>query len=422
MTEIKIAVLGLGYVGLPVAMAFAKYFGVVGFDLNKKRVDELKNCTDTNLEFSKNELKNTKIKFTVKKDDLKSANFFIVTVPTPIYKNTKPNLTYLHQANVLISRVLKKNDTVVYESTIYPGCTMKFSVPTLEKSGLILNKDFWVGYSPERINPGDKKHSIENIIKIVSGSNKFALDNIENLYKKIIQAGVFRAKTIEVAEAAKAIENTQRDINIAFMNECAMIFDKLNINSKDVFDAAKTKWNFLNFDPGLVGGHCIGVDPFYLTHAASEVGYKPNIILSGRKTNDKMGEYVANKFIKEISLVFKSKNVNRRALVLGLTFKENCPDERNSMVPKIISKIENCGISVDTYDPYINKYKYRQFIKNTRENFYEGIIFAVKHDEFISTSPQQIKKMIMDGGVVFDVKNLFNKNELEANGINVLQI
>ncbi len=350
----KIAVVGLGYVGLPLAAAFSEKYEVVGFDVNAKRIEELKSGYDRTLELSNEQMKkaiDNGMKFSLNLDDIRSCNFFIVTVPTPIDKNKRPDLTPVVKATQSVTKVLKKGDIVVYESTVYPGVTEEICVPLLEESGLKFNKDFFCGYSPERINPGDKEHTVTKIKKITSGSTPEIADKVDEIYRSIITAGTHKASSIKVAEAAKVIENTQRDINIAFINELAMLFEKLNINTIDVLEAAGTKWNFLNFRPGLVGGHCIGVDPYYLTHKAQEVGYNPEMILAGRRINDDMGRYAADQVIK--LMIRKGVLINKaRVLVLGMTFKENCPDIRNSRVIDVVDELKDFGCKVDVTDPW----------------------------------------------------------------------
>ncbi|WP_103635983.1 nucleotide sugar dehydrogenase, partial [Campylobacter concisus] len=350
----KIAVVGLGYVGLPLAAAFSEKYEVVGFDVNAKRIEELKSGYDRTLELSNEQMKkaiDNGMKFSLNLDDIRSCNFFIVTVPTPIDKNKRPDLTPVVKATESVAKVLKKGDIVVYESTVYPGVTEEICVPLLEESGLKFNKDFFCGYSPERINPGDKEHTVTKIKKITSGSTPEIADKVDEIYRSIITAGTHKASSIKVAEAAKVIENTQRDINIAFINELAMLFEKLHINTIDVLEAAGTKWNFLNFRPGLVGGHCIGVDPYYLTHKAQEVGYNPEMILAGRRINDDMGRYAADQVIK--LMIRKGVLINKaRVLVLGMTFKENCPDIRNSRVIDVVDELKDFGCKVDVTDPW----------------------------------------------------------------------
>ena len=402
----KIAVVGLGYVGLPLAAAFSEKYEVVGFDVNAKRIEELKSGYDRTLELSNEQMKkaiDNGMKFSLNLDDIRSCNFFIVTVPTPIDKNKRPDLTPVVKATQSVAKVLKKGDIVVYESTVYPGVTEEICVPLLEESGLKFNKDFFCGYSPERINPGDKEHTVTKIKKITSGSTPEIADKVDEIYRSIITAGTHKASSIKVAEAAKVIENTQRDINIAFINELAMLFEKLHINTIDVLEAAGTKWNFLNFRPGLVGGHCIGVDPYYLTHKAQEVGYNPEMILAGRRINDDMGRYAADQVIK--LMIRKGVLINKaRVLVLGMTFKENCPDIRNSRVIDVVDELKDFGCKVDVTDPWADsaevKHEYGfDLVKEYNLDDYDCIVIAVAHNEF--------KKLNLKGSLVYDIKNIY---------------
>ena len=402
----KIAVVGLGYVGLPLAAAFSEKYEVVGFDVNAKRIEELKSGYDRTLELSNEQMKkaiDNGMKFSLNLDDIRSCNFFIVTVPTPIDKNKRPDLTPVVKATQSVAKVLKKGDIVVYESTVYPGVTEEICVPLLEESGLKFNKDFFCGYSPERINPGDKEHTVTKIKKITSGSTPEIADKVDEVYRSIITAGTHKASSIKVAEAAKVIENTQRDINIAFINELAMLFEKLNINTIDVLEAAGTKWNFLNFRPGLVGGHCIGVDPYYLTHKAQEVGYNPEMILAGRRINDDMGRYAADQVIK--LMIRKGVLINKaRVLVLGMTFKENCPDIRNSRVIDVVDELKDFGCKVDVTDPWADsaevKHEYGfELVKEYDLKDYDCVVIAVAHNEF--------KKLNLKGSLVYDIKNIY---------------
>ncbi|ASM40015.1 nucleotide sugar dehydrogenase [Campylobacter sp. RM12327] len=407
----KIAIIGLGYVGLPLAVAFSNKFEAIGYDINKDRIKELQNGSDKTLEINDEELKNSLkngIKFSSNLDDLKECNFFIIAVPTPVDKNNRPDLTPLLKASQSVASVLKKEDIVVYESTVYPGATEEECVPVLEKySNLKFNKDFFCGYSPERINPGDKEHTITKIKKITSGSTPQIADKVDEIYSSIIEVGTFKASSIKVAEAAKVIENTQRDINIAFVNELAMIFEKIGIDTKEVLKAAGTKWNFLKFSPGLVGGHCIGVDPYYLTHKARELGYHPEIILAGRRINDNMGKYVANRVVK-LMIKHDKKINNANVLILGITFKENCTDIRNSRVIDVISELKDFGCVVDVFDPWADKNDVlREYNINLLDKFdlekYEAIILAVAHNEF--------KNLDLNGlnAVTFDIKGVLEK-------------
>lgn len=407
--SIKISVIGLGYVGLPLAVAFSDKFKVIGFDVNEKRVEELNKFNDKTLEIDleklKNAITNNKMKLSSKIDDIKECNFYIVSVPTPVDKNNRPDLTPLLKASQSVGSVLKKGDIVVYESTVYPGATEEECVPVLEKfSNLKFNKDFFCGYSPERINPGDKEHTITKIKKITSGSTKKVADIVDDVYASIIKAGTFKASSVKVAEAAKVIENTQRDINIAFVNELAMIFEKMHIDTTEVLKAAGTKWNFLKFNPGLVGGHCIGVDPYYLTHKAQELGYHPEIILAGRRINDNMGKYAANRVVK--LMIKHDKKINKaKVLILGITFKENCPDIRNSRVIDVVKELKEFGCNVDVYDPWADKNEVlREYnlnlIENLNLNNYDAVVLAVAHDEFKNLDFSNLN------AVTFDIKGI----------------
>lgn len=402
----KIAVIGLGYVGLPLAAAFSEKYEVTGFDVNAARIEELKSGYDRTLELSAEQMKKAienGMKFSLNLDDIKDCNFFIVTVPTPIDKNKRPDLTPVVKATQSVAKVLKKGDIVVYESTVYPGVTEEICVPLLEQSGLKFNEDFFCGYSPERINPGDKEHTVTKIKKITSGSTPEVADKVDEVYRSIITAGTHKAPTIKVAEAAKVIENTQRDINIAFMNELAMIFNKMNIDTNAVLQAAGTKWNFLNFRPGLVGGHCIGVDPYYLTHKAQELGFHPEIILAGRRINDNMGKYAADQVVK--LMIKRGVLINSaRVLVLGLTFKENCPDIRNSRVIDVIEELRDFGCRVDVYDPWADEAEVKREygivpLKSFDEEDYDCVVIAVAHDKF--------KGLKFSKALVYDIKNVY---------------
>ena len=415
--NLRLAVIGLGYVGLPLAVEFGKSRSVIGFDVNKNRIHELINGHDNTLETTPDELKEaTNLSFTHELNDIAMCNCFIVTVPTPIDVNKKPDLTPLLQASKSIGEVLKKDDIVIYESTVYPGATEEKCVPVLETfSGLKFNEDFFCGYSPERINPGDKEHRVSNIKKITSGSNPYVADIIDNLYNEIVIAGTHKAESIKIAEAAKVIENTQRDINIALINELAVIFNIMDIDTEAVLEAAGTKWNFLPFRPGLVGGHCIGVDPYYLTFKAQEIGYDPRVILSGRRLNDSMGSYVAGKLLREIDLRnFNSENIT--VLIMGLAFKENCPDVRNTKVIDIVTTLEESKISVDVYDPLIDPGECKQEfdispIKVLEKNHYDAIILAVAHDSFKPLGEKSLRKLLKNNGIIYDLKYLLNNNE-----------
>ena len=412
----KIAIIGLGYVGLPLAHAFSKKYEVVGFDIAQWRIDELNSGIDRTQELSEAQVKEAianKMKFTNVLDDIADCNVYIVTVPTPIDKHKKPDLTPLIKASESIGKVLKKDDIVIYESTVYPGATEEVCVPVLEKvSGLKFNEDFYCGYSPERINPGDKEHTVTKILKVTSGSTPEVAKIVDDLYASIITAGTHMAPSIKVAEAAKVIENSQRDINIAFVNELAIIFNKLGIDTEAVLKAAGTKWNFLPFRPGLVGGHCIGVDPYYLTHKAQEVGHNPEIILAGRRLNDNMGIYVANQVVK---LMIKKghKIEGANVLVLGITFKENCPDIRNSRVIDVIRELEEFGTDVSVYDPWADKEEvqreYSIDLLGSLSGKYDAIVLAVAHDEFTSIEIDNLKAD--DKAIVYDIKSKLKRSD-----------
>lgn len=419
----KIAVIGLGYVGLPLAVEFAKKYKVVGFDINRKRIDELNNCNDNTLEVSSEDLKsvisvsdsNTGLICSDNIQDIADCNYYIVTVPTPVDKYNRPDLTPLYKASETVGKVLKKGDTVVYESTVYPGVTEDECVPVLEKvSGLKYNTDFYCGYSPERINPGDKQHTVTKIKKVTSGSTPEVAEKVDNLYKSIIVAGTHKASGIKVAEAAKVIENAQRDINIAFVNELAKIFNKMGIDTHDVLAAASTKWNFLPFKPGLVGGHCIGVDPYYLAQKAQEVGYHPEIILAGRRLNDGMGGYIANEVVRLMikkNIPVKGSNI----LLLGITFKENCPDVRNTKVVDIISELSSYDINVTIYDPWADptevKHEYNVVTtKDLPSDKFDAIVLAVAHNEFVT---YKWNSHLKENGIIYDVKGCLDKESLD---------
>ena len=426
MNNTKIAIIGLGYVGLPLAVEFAKKFQVIGFDINKQRVAELRNNIDVTLETSSEQLEEVNLgafgELEINQSglwisdeiaDIKEANFYIVTVPTPVDKNNRPDLTPLYKASETVGQVLSKGDVVVYESTVYPGATEDECMPILEKlSGLTFNKDFFLGYSPERINPGDKEHTVTKILKVTSGSTPEVAKKIDDLYKTIIKAGTHLAPSIKVAEAAKVIENSQRDVNIAFVNELSKIFRLMGIDTSDVLEAAGTKWNFLPFRPGLVGGHCIGVDPYYLAHKAMGLGYNPEIILAGRRLNDSMGPYVAQETIK---LMIKKgiKISDSKILVLGITFKEDCPDIRNSRAIDIIDELKSYSVNVDVYDPWASKEEVKDEygldligIEADIKQKYDGVVLAVSHQEFLDLD---IKKYTQDIHVTFDVKSILSK-------------
>ena len=412
MDDIKLAVIGLGYVGLPLAAEFGKHRSVVGFDINQKRIDQLSNGIDETLEVSEEELKESyHLRFSTNLSDLTSCNVFIVTVPTPIDEYKRPDLTPLIKASETIGKALKKGDIVIYESTVYPGATEEDCVPVLEKvSGLKYNQDFFAGYSPERINPGDKEHRVTTIKKVTSGSTPEIADLVDSLYASIVVAGTHKASSIRVAEAAKVIENTQRDLNIALINELAMIFNRLGINTLEVLEAAGSKWNFLPFRPGLVGGHCIGVDPYYLTHKAQSIGYHPEVILAGRRINDSMGRYVATEMVK--AMLDKCIQVKgSRVLVMGLTFKENCPDLRNTRVIDVIHELKAYHIDVDVYDPWVDaasaQHEYGISPVAALENgLYDGVIVAVGHDEFKAMSLDELRALGKSMHVLYDLKNV----------------
>ncbi len=417
----KLAVIGLGYVGLPLAHAFSSKYKVTGFDIAQWRIDELRKGLDRTLELNETQVKEAiknGMEFTNKLEEIEDANIYIVTVPTPIDKNKRPDLTPLIKASQSIGKVLKKGDIVIYESTVYPGATEEDCVPVLEEvSGLKFNKDFFCGYSPERINPGDKEHTVTKIKKVTSGSTPEIAKKVDELYKSIITAGTHLAPTIKVAEAAKVIENTQRDINIAFVNELAIIFNKLGIDTNAVLEAAGTKWNFLKFKPGLVGGHCIGVDPYYLTHKAQEIGYNPEIILAGRRLNDNMGIFVANQVIK--LMIKKGQRIEgSKVLVLGITFKENCPDIRNSRVIDVINELKEFGCDVDVYDPWAEKEDVkREYNISLTDNEdlkmenYDAIVLAVAHDEFKNLNSQLSTINSRSNQVVFDIKSVLDESD-----------
>lgn len=412
----KIGIIGLGYVGLPLAVEFGKVVDVVGFDINKQRIEELSKGFDRTKEVEADELlKSKKLSFTSNPQDLKTVNYFIVTVPTPVDEFKKPDLRPLESASRTVGAVLKRGDIVIYESTVYPGCTEEVCVPVLEKvSGLKFNTDFYCGYSPERINPGDKLHRVTTIKKVTSGSTPEIATKVDDLYKKIVVAGTHKASSIKVAEAAKVIENSQRDINIAFVNELALIFDRIGIDTHEVLQAAGTKWNFLPFKPGLVGGHCIGVDPYYLTHKAESLGYHPEVILSGRRINDNMGMHIANSVVKLMAQ--NELPINKgRVLVLGITFKENCPDIRNSKVVDVVRELQSFGILVDIYDPQAEaeevNHEYGLALVPALSSKYDAIVLTVSHQEFESINWSAIRH---PKTVVYDVKGYLNKKEVTA--------
>lgn len=424
-SDVNIAVIGLGYVGLPLAIEFAKKYKTIGFDINKNRIQELRQGKDHTLEADEEVLKSvlvdqkdTKGLFcTDSMEDLKNCNYYVITVPTPVDENKRPDLTPLYKASESVGKVLSKGDIVIYESTVYPGVTEEECVPVLEKtSGLKFNQDFFAGYSPERINPGDKERTVTKIKKVTSGSTPEAAELVDQLYKSVITAGTHKAATIKVAEAAKVIENAQRDINIAFVNELARIFNRLDIDTRDVLEAAGTKWNFLKFQPGLVGGHCIGVDPYYLAQKAQQIGYHPEIILAGRRMNDGMGEFIAQEVIKQMT----KKDIrvkDAKILILGVTFKENCPDVRNTRVVDILEELKDYGANITLYDPWVDKEQVKQeygweclgTIENLKD--FDAVVLAVAHDEF---KELDLTKITKENHVIYDVKGILDRNIVDA--------
>jgi UDP-N-acetyl-D-galactosamine dehydrogenase len=421
--SIKIAIIGLGYVGLPLAIEFGKKYQVLGFDINEKRILELRNGIDQTKEADIDSLKavissssKNGLSFSSDPEDLLSYTIYIVTVPTPLTKFNTPDLSPLLKASKMIGKYLRGNDIVIYESTVYPGCTEEDCVPILEQySGLIFNEDFYCGYSPERINPGDKVNTLTKIKKVTSGSTPEIADKVDQLYSSIITAGTHKATSIKVAEASKAIENAQRDVNISFINELALIFDRIGIDTSDVIEAAATKWNFLKYKPGLVGGHCIGVDPYYLAHKAESLGYHPQVILSGRRVNDNMGKFIANKVIK---LMIKNgqKVAGSRALILGITFKENCPDIRNSRVIDIYTELKDFSLEVDIFDPHADDQEvYREYGIELQEEIsgtYDSIILAVSHEEFREFNFKDLRKS--ESSVIFDIKSFLDRSLIDG--------
>jgi UDP-N-acetyl-D-galactosamine dehydrogenase len=407
----KIAVIGLGYVGLPIALEFAKKFSVIGFDINDKRVKMMRKGIDPSEELSASDFENRDIEFTSDPADLKKAKFFIVAVPTPIDNYNRPDLVPLIKASELVGKALKKGDYVVFESTVYPGCTEDDCVPVLEKmSGLRFVKDFKVGYSPERINPGDKEHTLTKILKIVSGCDEESLENIAAVYGSIVKAGIHKAPSIKVAESAKIIENTQRDLNIALMNELSIIFNKMGINTYDVLEAAGTKWNFLKFSPGLVGGHCIGVDPYYLTHKASEIGFHSKVILAGRYTNDSVGAYIVKQVIKQ--MIKQNKQLlDSKVLIMGATFKENVADIRNSKVADIVREFKSYHVNVEVIDPKASsedlEHEYGFDLAKKAGKGYDAVILAVSHEEYSTLSDKYLKSITSKNAIFFDVKGIY---------------
>jgi UDP-N-acetyl-D-glucosamine/UDP-N-acetyl-D-galactosamine dehydrogenase len=417
--EYPLAVIGLGYVGLPIALEFARKVKVIGFDINEKRVEMMNNNVDPSGELSSEDFLGCDIQFTAKIEDLKAARFFIVAVPTPIDSHTQPDLKPLLGATHTVGQVLKKGDYVVYESTVYPGCTEEDCIPILEqRSGLKFQQDFKVGYSPERINPGDKEHTLTKITKVVSGCCPESLDQIAKVYEIVIRAGVYQASSIKVAEAAKIIENTQRDLNIALMNELSMIFDRMKINTYEVLEAAGTKWNFLKFSPGLVGGHCIGVDPYYLTYKAKELDYDPRVILSGRFINDSMGAYVARKTVQMMAKLGKDISKSR-VLVMGATFKENVEDIRNSKVADVINELKSFSVSVDVVDPFASSdelnHEYGFSLEDQPKGLYDAVVVAVSHTPYANMTEQEFQKLCQHDAILVDIKGIFRNKIKQLN-------
>ncbi len=417
-SKLKLAIIGLGYVGLPLALEFAKKKEVIGFDSDKKRIKQLISGFDKNLEITKKKINNKKIKYTDNKKDIRLANCFIITVPTPIDKDNRPNLKPILSASKMVGKIIKNGSIIIFESTVYPGCIEEQCVPVLEKfSKLKFNEEFFCGYSPERINPGDKKNKITNIKKITSGSTPEVADIVDSLYKEIINAGTYKAPSMKIAEAAKVIENTQRDLNIALINELSILFSKLNIDTKEVLDAAETKWNFMSFRPGLVGGHCIGVDPYYLTYKAKMMNYIPKVILSGREINDNMGVYVASQLVKKL----KQKKIRVKAakiLIMGVTFKENCADIRNTGVKKVIDKLKKFNCKIDLHDPWADKNEIKKTFKiipklKIPKNFYDAVLIAVAHKKFKSMGIKSISNFCKKNHVIYDLKFVFSKDKVD---------
>lgn len=419
-TDTKIGIIGLGYVGLPLAVEFGKKFATIGFDINQTRIDELASGHDSTLECTREELNETPLlAYTSDLEDLRHCNVYIVTVPTPIDRYKQPNLLPLIEASRLLGKIVSKNDIIIYESTVYPGATEEECIPVVEQvSGLKFNRDFFAGYSPERINPGDKEHRVTNILKVTSGSTPEVAEIVDLLYKSIILAGTHKASSIKVAEAAKVIENTQRDVNIALINELSLIFNKLDIDTLEVLEAAGTKWNFLPFRPGLVGGHCIGVDPYYLTHKAQVIGYHPEMILAGRRLNDGMGKYVVSQLVKRM-LKKRIQVEGANVLVMGLTFKENCPDLRNTKIVDIVSELKEYNINVDVMDPWCSdreaKDEYGIVLSNSGDKsaFYDGILLAVGHDEFKQLGAKKIRALGKPQHVLYDLKYVLDKKDVD---------
>ena len=415
----KIAIVGLGYVGLPLAVAFARHYETIGYDINQNRIDELEQFKDSTLETTSEELKSAKyLSYTSDLQKIKEANVFIITVPTPVDSNNLPELSPLKNASEAIGSILKKGDIVVYESTVFPGATEEYCANILEEeSGLKLNSDFSLGYSPERINPGDKVHTLQTITKVVAASNSETESVLTELYSKIIDAGVFLASSIKVAEASKAVENTQRDMNIAFMNELAVMFNHMGIDTLDVIKTASTKWNFLPFTPGLVGGHCIGVDPYYLIHKSQESGYYPQLITTARRINESMSQYVVDRFLKKLALS-KVHIVNANVLVMGITFKENCPDLRNTKIVEIVNELEACHACIDVHDPWADVQDAKRFLNvdiqmNLQNGFYDAIILAVSHKQFIEMGEKKIRNLLKPNGIIFDLKGMLPSDAVD---------
>ncbi len=420
LTTARLGIIGLGYVGLPLAVEFGKRRPTIGLDINRARVQELKNGHDSSLEVDADEMREpTHLSYTDNPDDLADCNVFIVTVPTPIDEHKQPDLRPLKSASLTLGKLLKPGDVAIFESTVYPGATEEVCIPIMEReSGLVYNRDFYAGYSPERINPGDKEHRLPTIRKVTSGSTPEVADFVDALYSSIITAGTHKASSIRVAEAAKVIENTQRDVNIALINELAIIFNKLGIDTQEVLEAAGSKWNFLPFRPGLVGGHCIGVDPYYLTHKAQAIGYQPEIILAGRRLNDSMGAYVVSRIIKLLMQRHKTMQ-DTKALVLGLTFKENCPDLRNTRVVDIVAEFADYGIAADVYDPWVSKAEAQEEygitpIDEPAQGEYDVIVLAVAHREFAAMGIEALRALGKPGAIVYDVKQLLPVNQVDG--------
>ncbi|WP_220465390.1 Vi polysaccharide biosynthesis UDP-N-acetylglucosamine C-6 dehydrogenase TviB [Colwellia sp. BRX10-3] len=419
LKDVKIAIIGLGYVGLPLAVEFGKKYQTLGFDINQARIAELNNGSDNTLEVSDEELaETTNLTYSCQPDDIKNANVYIVTVPTPIDHHKQPNLTPLIKASEMLGKVVGKDDIIIYESTVYPGATEEACIPVVEKfSGLVFNKDFYAGYSPERINPGDKEHRVTNILKVTSGSTPEVANIVDNLYRSIIIAGTHKASSIKVAEAAKVIENTQRDVNVALINELSIIFNKLGIDTLEVLEAAGTKWNFLPFRPGLVGGHCIGVDPYYLTHKAQSVGYHPEMILAGRRLNDGMGAYVVSQLVKHM-LHKRIQVEDANVLIMGLTFKENCPDLRNTKIVDIVSELKEYNVNVDITDPWCSseqaEHEYNLSLTEApKANYYDAVILAVSHNEFKAMGVDKIRALGKANHVLYDLKYVLPKESVD---------